>query len=291
MTSRIRKAIIPIAGLGTRFLPLSKTLPKEMWPLVDKPVIQYIVEEARDAGIKEIIFVGNPKRRMTVDYFEKKLETKKTSLSKYKSHFLADIQNLKNISENITFRQAFQKSPLGASHAVLQAAEFVKNEPCAILWADDVVESNTPCIGQLIKAFEKCKKPVVALYGIPKESFKYYGMADVKKMSPRLFKINRFAEKPEIKDAPSNLAVVGKYILTPEVFARLKKTHFSLKADISLTDTLSEMAMEGKEIYGYEFEGKWLECGNKLAYLKTNLYLSLKHPQYKKELEKFLRKR
>lgn len=288
--TEIKKAIIPIAGLGTRFLPLSKAMPKEFWPLVDKPVIQYIVEEARDSGIKEIIFVNKPKKELVIDYFTKKLKSKKTSFSKYKSHFLKELDNLENISKEIHFSQVFQKTPLGAAQAVFQAKNFVKNEPCAVLWADDVVESKTPCLLQLIKAFKKYKKPIIALYRVPKESFQFYGMIKGKKIAGRVYQIKDFIEKPTIKEAPSNLAIVGKYIITPEVFDRLKKTSFDLKNDITLSTTLIEMAKKGEKVYGYEFEGKWLECGNKLAYLKSNFYLALKHPQFGRELRKFIGK-
>ena len=285
----IKKAIIPIAGLGTRFLPLSKAVPKELWPLIDKPVLQYIIEEAAASGIKEIIFVNKPGKELVNDYFKKKLKSEKVSFSKYKSHFLGELQNLEKISKDISFSQVFQKTPLGAANAVLQAKKIVGKEPCAVLWADDVVESKTPCALQLIKVFEKYQKPVIALYRIPKESFQFYGMVEVEKISKRLFRIKRVVEKPSIDKSPSNLAIVGKYIITPEVFDELQKTSFTLKTDITLSITLSEMAKVGFEIYGYEFEGKWLECGNKLAYLKSNLYLSLKHPQFGKELKKFLK--
>jgi len=286
----VKKAIIPIAGLGTRFLPLSKVLPKELWPLVDKPVIQYIVEEVKASGIKEIIFVDRPGRKLVSDYFQKKLKSKKASFAKYKNHFLKELENLENISQSISFSKTFQETPLGAAHAVLQAKNLVGKEPCAVLWADDVVESKVPCLLQLIKVFQKYQKPVIALYRIPKESFQFYGMVEVEKITKHLFKIKRVAEKPSITEAPSDLAIVGKYIITPEVFDYLEGTSFDLKTDITLSITLSEMAEAGKEVYGYEFEGKWLECGNKLAYLKSNLYLSLKHPQFGKELKKFLNK-
>ncbi|MFH1462111.1 MAG: sugar phosphate nucleotidyltransferase [bacterium] len=289
MTQEIKKAVIPIAGLGSRFLPLSKVVPKELWPLVDKPVIQYIVEEARNSGIKEIIFVNKPGKKLVVDYFEKGIKSKKTSFSKYKKHFQKEIENLESISKDISFSQVFQKTPLGAAHAVFQAGNLVKKEPCAVLWADDVVESKTPCLAQLIKVFKKYGKPVIALARVPKESFQFYGMIKGEKIENRVYGVEDFIEKPKIKEAPSNLAIVGKYIITPEVFDRLQKTHFSLKSDISLSETLADMAKEGKEVLGYEVEGKWLECGNKLAYLKSNLYLSLKDRRFGKELKKQLK--
>ncbi len=285
----IKKAIIPIAGLGTRFLPLSKVVPKEFWPLVDKPVIQYIIEEAKASGIKEIIFVDKPGRKLVIEYLKNKLKSKKASFARYKNHFLKELKKLEDISQSISFYQTFQKIPLGAAHAVLQAKDLIGKEPCAVLWADDVVESKVPCLLQLIKVFQKYKKPVMALYRIPKESFQFYGMIEGKKIAERVYRIKNFIEKPSIKESPSDLAIVGKYIITPEVLDYLDKTRFDLKSDITLSTTLVDMVKNGEEVYGYEFEGKWLECGNKLAYLKSNFYLALKHPQFGKELRKFLK--
>ena len=292
--SQIKKAIIPIAGLGTRFLPLTKVLPKELWPLADKPVIQYIVEEARASGIKEVIFVIRPDKKEVENYFKKYInkipELEEVLKWRKKNHLLKELKNLEKITKKISFSYVLQKEALGASHAVFQARNLVKKESCAVMWADDVVESKVPCLLQLIKVFQKYKKPVIALYRIPKESFQFYGMVEVEKITKRLYKIKKVVEKPQIKEAPSDLAVVGKFIITPEIFDYLKKTPFSLKTDIALDEILSAIAKEGKEIYGYEFEGKWLECGNKLAYLKSNLYLSLTHPQFGPEIKKFISK-
>jgi len=285
----VKKAIIPIAGLGTRFLPLSKVVPKEFWPLVDKPVIQYIVEEAIASGIEEIIFVINPGKKIAYDYFKKKLKSEKASLSKYKNHFLNQLEKLENLSKKIFFSTVVQREPLGDGDALLKAKKIVKKEPCAALWADDVVESKIPCLLQLIKVFKKYKKPVIALYRVPKSSFQFYGMVGVKKVGNRTYRIAKIIEKPQVLESPSNLAIVGKSIITDEVFNYLKKVKFSERGEIGLTETFAEMVKAGSEVYGYEFEGKWLECGNKLAYLKSNLYLSLKHPQFGKELRKYLK--
>ena len=285
----VKKAIIPIAGLGTRFLPLSKVVPKEFWPLVDKPVIQYIVEEAIASGIEEIIFVINPGKKIAYDYFKKKLKSEKASLSKYKNHFLNQLEKLENLSKKIFFSTVVQREPLGDGDALLKAKKIVKKEPCAALWADDVVESKIPCLLQLIKVFKKYKKPVIALYRVPKSSFQFYGMVGVKKVGNRTYRIAKIIEKPQVLESPSNLAIVGKSIITDEVFNYLKKVKFSERGEIGLTETFAEMVKAGLEVYGYEFEGKWLECGNKLAYLKSNLYLSLKHPQFGKELKKYLK--
>ena len=285
----VKKAIIPIAGLGTRFLPLSKVVPKEFWPLVDKPVLQYIVEEAIASGIEEIIFVINPGKKIAYDYFKKKLKSEKASLSKYKNHFLNQLEKLENLSKKIFFSTVVQREPLGDGDALLKAKKIVKKEPCAALWADDVVESKIPCLLQLIKVFKKYKKPVIALYRVPKSSFQFYGMVGVKKVGNRTYRIAKIIEKPQVLESPSNLAIVGKSIITDEVFNYLKKVKFSERGEIGLTETFAEMVKAGSEVYGYEFEGKWLECGNKLAYLKSNLYLSLKHHQFGKELRKYLK--
>jgi UTP--glucose-1-phosphate uridylyltransferase len=286
---KVKKAIIPVAGVGSRFLPLSKVMPKELWPLADKPVIQYIVEEARDSGIKEIIFVSKPGREMAFDYFTNKLKSKKASFARYKSHFQQDLENLEKISQEIKFHQVYQKEPLGAAHAVLQAKKLIGQEPCAILWADDVVQSKSPCLWQLIKIFEKYQSSVLALYKIPEESFHFYGMVKGKKIAKRIYDIQDFIEKPKTEESPSDLAIVGKYIITPDVFDYMEKIDFNLKSDLSLSNVLVDLVKMGKKLYGYEFEGQWLECGNKLAYLKSNFYLSLRCAQFGKDLKKFIK--
>jgi len=285
----VKKAIIPIAGLGTRFLPLSKVVPKEFWPLVDKPVLQYIVEEAATSGIKEIVFVVRPDKKIILNYFKEKIKSKKILKAKYKNHFLDQLKRLESLSKKVSFSTVAQKEPLGDGDALLKAKKIVKKEPCAALWADDVVESKIPCLLQLIKVFKKYKKPVIALYRVPKSSFQFYGMVGVKKVGNRTYRIAKIIEKPQVLESPSNLAIVGKSIITDEVFNYLKKVKFSERGEIGLTETFAEMVKAGSEVYGYEFEGKWLECGNKLAYLKSNLYLSLKHPQFGKELKKYLK--
>ncbi|MDO8436359.1 MAG: sugar phosphate nucleotidyltransferase [bacterium] len=290
MDNAVKKAIIPIAGLGTRFLPLSKILPKELWPLADKPVLQYILEEVLKSGIKEVIFVTRPEKKLILDYFQKRITSNQILKSRHRTHFQEELKNLENLCQKISFTTVFQKKPLGDGNALLQTAKLVRKENCAALWSDDVVESKIPCLLQLIKVFQKYKKPVIALYRVPKESFKFYGMVKVKKVAPRTYKILKIKEKPSnVKESPSNLAIVGKYILTPEVFNWLKKFPKNEKGELITGEVLAKAIESGEDVYGYEFEGKWLECGNKLAYLKSNLYLSLKHPQFGKELKKFLK--
>ncbi len=286
----IKKAIIPVAGLGTRFLPLSKSVPKELWPLVDKPVVQYIIEEAKDSGIKEIIFVIKPRDKALANYYKNSPELEKILKDRKKDRILEDVKKLDDLLGEISFSYVAQNKPLGDGHAVLQAAKKVKkDEPVACMFADDVVYSKVPCILQLGKIFKTCQKPVIAMHKLPKEKLHSYGIAEVEKIANRHYKIRKIIEKPEPEKAPSDLAIVGKYILSPEVFSYLKKAKTGFKGEIILAETFERMLKDGKLIYGYEFEGKWLECGNKLEWLKSNMFLGLNHPQFGQELRKFLK--
>jgi len=250
----VKKAIIPVAGLGTRFRPFSEILPKELWPLVDKPVIKYIIEEAISSDIKRLIFVNRTGKKILAEY----------------------LNSLSN------FPQVIQKKPLGDGHAILQAEKLIKREPFAVLFGDDVVESKTPCLKQLITVFKKYKTPVLALYKIPKEKAPSYGMVAVKKIEEKIYQIKDIIEKPSLKETPSNFAIVGKYILTPDIFNHLKKVKGGIDKEIRISEALKIILKTGKTILGLQFEGKWLECGNKVAYLKSNIYLSKKYLASKK---------
>lgn len=287
--AEIKKAIIPIAGLGTRFLPLSKIVPKELWPLVDKPVLQYIVEEAKNSGIEEIVFVISSEKKLILDYFQKPHKLEKILKEKKRSYLLPELKSLQELSKNISFSYVLQKKPLGDGHAILLAKNKIGNESCAILFADDVVDSKTPCLSQLMGVFKTCQKPVVALYRSTREKLPAYGVVKIEKIASRLYKIKEIVEKPPIEKLPSDLAIVGKYIITPEVFDYLKMMPSSEKGEILLADALFEMIKNGKIVYGYEIEGKWLECGNKLDWLKSNLYLSLKHPEIGPKIKQYLK--
>ncbi|MGB9743382.1 MAG: UTP--glucose-1-phosphate uridylyltransferase [Minisyncoccales bacterium] len=287
MPQKIKKAIILIGGLGTRFLPLSKVVTKEFWPLVDKPIIQYIIEEAIRAKVKEIIFVLRPKDRNIINYFQKNPRLEKILKKKKDIKLLAALKILQNLARQVLFSYVYQKQPLGDGHAVKQAEKLAKKEPCLVLFSDDVVEAKISCGQQLIKVFNQYQKPVIALARLPKEKLSSYGIVKTKKIAPHLYQIEGIVEKPSINKAPSNLAIVGKYIIDASVFNFLQKK-ITTKGEIRLSGIFNEMIKNGQTIYGYEFNGKWLECGNKLAYLKSNLYLSLKHPQFGKELKKFL---
>lgn len=286
----IQKAIILAAGLGTRFLPLSKSVPKEFWPLADKPMIQYIVEEAAASGINHIIFVVPEENGMIFDYFKKPAKKLEKILQERKKE--SALENLKKFEENfgkINFSFVIAKEPLGDGHAILQAKRLVGKEPFAVLFSDDIVESKTPCLHQLIQVFKTCQRPVLALHRLPKERLPLYGIVGVEKIANRFYKIKKIVEKPKIEEAPSDLTIVGKYILTPEIFNYLEKSQPNFRGEIIIADTLEKIIADGKLVYGYEFEGEWRECGNPQAYLETNLHFSLNHTEYGENLKKFLK--
>ncbi len=289
METKVRKVILPIAGLGTRFLPLSKIVPKEIWPLVDKPIIQLLIEEAKNSDIKQMIFVSNSKKNLILDYFKADPSLKKILKKGEKGDILQELEALERVSKEITFSSVIQEKPLGDGHAILQAASKVKKEPVGVMFGDDIVDSRVPCLQQLINIYKTCQKPVVALYRLPKEKLSAYGTVKVEKIANRVYKIKKIVEKPEPGKEPSDLAIVGKYVLTPDVFDYLKTAKLNAKNEIILAEIFNEMLEAGKTIYGYEFEGKWLECGTKFNWLKTHLYFSLKDNRFKAELKDFLK--
>lgn len=284
----IKKAIIPIGGLGTRFLPLSKVVPKEFLPLVDKPAIQYIIEEAKASGIKEIIFITRPKSKEILEYFEENPKLEKFLKAKKRAHLLRELQKIKELAKNISFSLVSQKEPLGDGHAVLQAKKIIRKDPFGVFFSDDIIDSKTPCLLQLTNIFRTSQAPIIGLKKVADEKIPSYGIVGAEKISSHLYKIKKIIEKPDRDSAPSNLAIVGRYILTPEVFDFLEKALPNQRKEVILADALRNMLDSGKMIYGYEFEGKWLECGTKLSWLESNSYLSLKHPEFGEKLKKFL---
>jgi len=289
MNNEIKKAIIPIGGLGTRFLPLSKVLAKELFPLVDKPVVQYIVEEARNSGISEIVFVVSSDKKTVLNYFKESQELEKILKKRKKGQILKELKGLGEIIKDVSFSSVLQKKPLGDGHAILQAAKLVDKEPVAVLFGDDIVDGDTPALSQLIKVFQTCQSPVIALKRLPREKVPAYGVVAVEKIASRLYKIKKIVEKPEISETPSDLVVVGKYILTPEVFDYLKKASPSKRGEIILAEVLDKMITDGKIVYGYELKGEWLECGDKLKWLKSFLYFVSKDPRFSGELKDYLK--
>jgi UTP--glucose-1-phosphate uridylyltransferase len=285
----IKKVIIPVAGLGTRFLPMSRVLSKDLFPLVDKPIIQYIVEEAKKSGIEEIVFVVNPGQKTIINYFKKDPELERLLVKRKKESVLKEYKDFEEMLNGISFSFVEQKQPLGDGHALLQAAKKVNGSSIAVSFGDDVVDSDEPALSQLISIFKTCAAPVVALKRLPQEKLPAYGVVAVEKIANNLYKIKKIIEKPKPGQAPSDLVVVGKYVLTPEVFKYLKKATPSEKGEIILAEVFEKMLSEGKVIYGYELKGEWLECGDKLKWLKSFLYLTLKDPRYRDELKNYLK--
>jgi len=287
---QIRKAVFPIAGLGTRFLPLSKVVRKEFLPLVDKPIIQYLVEEAFKSGIREIIFVVAPGEKKAVDYFKKDKKLEKILNQRKRNYLLKEIEQLEEIAQEVSFSTVYQKEPLGDGHAILQAKRLVKDEPFAVFFGDDVIDADIPCLLQLEKVFNTSQRPVLALARKEPKVIDRYGIVSVEKIANSIFKIKNIVEKPKAEEAPSDLAIIGRYILTPDIFSYLKKLSPNKRGEIILADALKSMVKDGKIVYGYEVKGTWLECGNKASWLKSNVYLSLKDPNFGAEIKPFLKK-
>lgn len=285
----VKKAIIPVAGLGTRFLPLSLVLSKEFFPLADKPIIQYIIEEVKKSGITEVVFVVNQSQKMILNYFKKSPELEKILKARKKEKILKELNDFEDSFSGIRFSYAVQKEPLGDGHAILRGAKFLKSEPCAVSFSDDIVDSNVPALSQLINIFKTGNAPIIALKSLPKEMIPSYGSVVAEKIADRLYKIKKIIEKPEPSQIKSNLVIVGKYVLTPEVFSYLKKASPSKKGEVILGEVFDKMLSDGKIIYGYELRGEWLECGDKLKWLKSFFYLSLKNPLFGKELREYLK--
>jgi UTP--glucose-1-phosphate uridylyltransferase len=271
---KIKKAIIPIAGLGTRFLPISKTIPKEFLPLNSKPVIHYIVEEALEAGVKEFIFVISPEkkevfRNYILKYFQgEKKELIKTLKERGKKEALEALKGIPKIK----FRSFLQKKQKGDGDAILKAEKLLKNEPFLVLFGDDLSFGEKSFPLQLVKTFEKIKKPILCLYKMKRKSLINYGVPKVKKIDERIYKILDIVEKPK-DNPPSNFALVGNYVLTPEIFPFLKTTPLQ-NGELILANALKKMIQNGKEVLGLEVEGKWLECGSLEKWMKSFLFLA-----------------
>lgn len=283
MIAQIKKAILPVAGMGTRFLPATKAQPKEMLPIVDKPIIQYLVEEAVASGIKEIIFVTGRGKRAIEDHFDYAYELEQILNIKGKKELL---KTIREISDMAKFTYVRQKEPKGAGDAILSASHLIGDEPVAILYGDDLVFNKKPALLQLIEIYNKYHDPVVALEKIPRKEIHKYGVIDGVKIAPRTFQINNLVEKPKLGTEPSDLAIVGKYIITPEVIKELKKT--KTKGELFLTDALLAVAKK-RAVYGYQFEGKRYDCGSKIGFLKATIDSGLQHKETSSELKKYIK--
>lgn len=277
MSSPIRKAIIPVAGLGTRFLPATKAQPKEMITVVDKPVIQYVVEEAVASGIEEIIFVTSLGKRAIEDHFDRNFELEYRLQQKKKKKELETISRIGKLAKFAFVRQA---KPLGDGHALLSALPFIdEHEPVAVLFGDAITDATVPSPKQLIQAFEHYGDPVVGVTRIPKKEISGYGVIDGVSVGNRTYEIKRFVEKPTPAEAPSNMAVMGQYILTPDILGILKKQKAGKGGEIRIADALITHLQRGKSLYAVDVDGTWYDCGNKLQFLIASVALGLKHPE------------
>ncbi len=281
----IRKAVFPAAGLGTRFLPATKAQPKEMLPIVDKPIIQYGVEEAVSSGLDEIIIVTGRNKRAIEDHFDISFELEYFLQKKGDMDLLKQVRE---ISELATVYYIRQKEPLGLGHAVLVTKEIVKDEPFAVVLSDDLIVSEVPCLKQMINIYERYKCSVIAVERVPKEEVKNYGIIDGKELENGLYQITDLIEKPSLEEAPSNLAIVGRYILTPEIFNMLEKVKPGRGGEIQLTDGL-KLLLDKEAIYAYEFKGKRYDTGNKLGFLIASVELALSREDIGKIFKEYLR--
>ena len=269
---KIRKAVFPAAGFGTRFLPVTKAQPKEMLPIVDKPVIQYLVEEAVASGIEEIIIVTGRGKRAIEDHFDYSYELEQTLVERGKRELIKEVRAIAEMAKFIYVRQP---KPLGDGHAILCAKEVIGNEPFAVLFGDDLVDSQVPALKQLIDIYEKKHAPVIALEKIDKKDSKKYGIIEPEKSEGRLHRIKSLVEKPASNEAPSNLAIIGKYILTPEVLEALERVQSGKDGEIRLINAFQ--LLTGKmPLYGYEIEGKRYDTGDKLGFLQATIDFALK---------------
>jgi UTP--glucose-1-phosphate uridylyltransferase len=287
---KITKAIFPVAGLGTRFLPATKANPKEMLPIVDKPLIQYAVEEAVAAGITELIFVTSSSKRAIEDHFDSNYELESTLQERGKQELLDIVKGI--LPEGVSCAYIRQKSPQGLGHAVLCAKQLVMNSPFAVLLADDLIDGgNSPCLAQMMDMFAKQQSSIIAVEKIAPSETNKYGIVDVPSETTTLTAIRGIVEKPKPENAPSTLGVVGRYILTPRIFSLLETTKKGSGGEIQLTDAIATLLKE-EPVYAYQFTGKRYDCGTKLGYLEATIAYALKHPElateFKRSLEVFV---
>ncbi|MFW3544049.1 UTP--glucose-1-phosphate uridylyltransferase GalU [Staphylococcus caprae] len=282
---QIKKAIIPAAGLGTRFLPATKAMPKEMLPILDKPTIQYIVEEASRAGIEDIIIVTGKHKRAIEDHFDNQKELEMVLEEKGKTELLEKVQYSTELANIFYVRQKEQK---GLGHAIYSARQFIGDEPFVVLLGDDIVESDTPAIKQLMEVYEETGNSVIGVQEVPESDTHRYGIIDPLSKEGRRYEVKKFVEKPKQGTAPSNLAIMGRYVLTPEIFDYLKTQKKGAGNEIQLTDAIERMNND-HQVFAYDFIGNRYDVGEKLGFVKTTIEYALKDESMKDELKRFLK--
>ncbi len=282
---RVRKAVIPAAGLGTRFLPATKAQPKEMLPIVDKPVIQYIVEEAVNSGIEQIVIITGQSKRAIEDHFDYPFELVHRLRQGNKMEELHEVERLSEMADFVYVRQ---KQPLGNGHAVLVAKEVIGNEPFAVLWGDDLVDAEVPCLRQLIQVYERYESSVMAVMRVAEQNIPKYGVIGATPVVDRIFQVTDLVEKPALENAPSDLAAVKGYVLTPEIFEELEHTQPGKGGEIWLSDAIKSL-MRRQKVMALEFEGRRYDAGNKLEFLQATVDFALKREDLQDDFRSFLK--
>ncbi|MFZ5968933.1 MAG: UTP--glucose-1-phosphate uridylyltransferase GalU [Bacillota bacterium] len=281
---KVRKAIIPAAGLGTRFLPATKAQPKEMLPIVDKPTIQYIIEEAIESGIEDILIITGRNKRAIEDHFDRSVELELELELKGKDKLLSQVQDISNM---VNIHYVRQKEPKGLGHAINCAKSFIGNEPFAVLLGDDIVDASMPCLKQLINVYNEYKTTVLGVQTVPDEDVSKYGIVNGKHIENGVYKVKDLVEKPSLDKAPSNVAILGRYIITPEIFSILDNLEPGAGGEIQLTDGLKELSKQ-QAMYAYHFEGKRYDVGNKLGFLQATIEFALKREDIRDEFKAYL---
>jgi UTP--glucose-1-phosphate uridylyltransferase len=286
MTNKITKAIFPAAGLGTRFLPATKASPKEMLPLVDKPLIQYVVEEAVESGIEDVVLVTGRGKRAIEDHFDVAFELEEDLRTKGKHKLLSEMQRIANM---VTFCYIRQKQALGLGHAVLTGKLVIGDEPFAVLLGDDIIDAKVPVLRQMMDVYNRYPTTILAIQKVPRSQTSHYGIIDATKIEHGIYRVKDLVEKPLPSKAPSNFAIIGRYILTPEIFTALEQTKPGKGGEIQLTDGL-RLLMEKQPIYAYEFEGVRHDAGDKLGFLKATVEFGLQNKEFGSEFRRYLKK-
>ncbi len=283
----IRKAVIPAAGLGTRFLPATKSMPKEMLPIIDKPIIQFVVEEAITAGIEDIIIITGRGKRAIEDYFDTSPELESHLLQNKKYILLKEVKDISSLADIHYIRQ---KEPKGLGDAVLKAEKHVGDDPFAILLGDDIIKAEIPCIKQLMNLFDKYNKSIIAVEEVAKEKVSSYGMIQGREIGESVYLVEDIIEKPDVEETPSNIGTVGRYVFTPEIFDCIKETSPGKGNEIQLTDAI-RMLMKEEEVYGYTFKGKRYDAGDKFGYIKAIVDFALERDDLKEEIGEYLQEK
>lgn len=283
---KVRKAIIPAAGLGTRFLPATKAQPKEMLPIVDKPTLQYIIEEAVDSGIEEILIITGRNKKSIEDHFDRSVELELELEKKGKDDLLAEVRK---ITDMVNIHYIRQKEPKGLGHAIYCAKTFIGKEPFAVLLGDDIVRSEKPCLQQMIEAYNEYKTTILGVQEVPQEDVNKYGIVEGKHIEDRVYKVKNLVEKPSVNDAPSNVAILGRYIINPAIFEILEHTQPGKGGEIQLTDALKELAQK-EAMYAYNFEGRRYDVGDKQGFLEATVEFALRREDLREEFLRYLYK-